>query len=142
MTSFTIHGTCVEIKQKAVLISGKPGSGKSSLALQLMDRGALLVADDQTVLTLEEGLLTASPPPSLKGLLEVRGVGICSFPYQEQSPLALCVHICDEKEPERLPEPAFGEHFGLQIPCLNLMRNDPIGAIKVELFLTKDIIVQ
>ncbi|OJW53372.1 MAG: hypothetical protein BGO67_01320 [Alphaproteobacteria bacterium 41-28] len=128
-----LHGTCVEIKGKAVLISGKPGMGKSSLALQLIDRGALLVSDDQTFIKLKEGILIASPAPSLKGLLEVRGIGICPFPYQEQSPLALCVEISDEDKTQRLPEPIFIEYHGIQIPCLTLAKNDLLGAIKVEL---------
>jgi HPr kinase/phosphorylase len=128
-----LHGTCVEINGKAVLMTGKPGVGKSSLALQLIDRGAVLIADDQTLVKLEEGILMTSPPPSLKGLLEVRGIGICPFPYREQSPLALCVDICEEKGTERLPEPTFIEYHGVKVPCLKLTKNDPLGAIKVEL---------
>ena len=50
MTSQSVHGTCVEINGEAILIKGDPGVGKSSLALQLIDRGALLIADDQTCL--------------------------------------------------------------------------------------------
>lgn len=133
MTELLLHGTCVEIQGKAVLVCGKPGTGKSSLALQLIDRGALLVADDQTFVRLEEGVLMASPPPNLKGLLEVRGIGICSFPYQGKSPLELCVDICEEREPERLPEPIFVEYHGVKVPSLRLVKNDPLGAIKVEL---------
>lgn len=134
MKDLLLHGTCVEINGKAVLISGQPGIGKSSLALQLIDRGATLVADDQTLIRVEHGgILMASPPPFLKGLMEVRGIGICPFPHQEKSPLQLCVDICEEKEPERLPEPVFVEHLGIKIPCLKLANNDPLGAIKVEL---------
>ncbi len=133
MTNLLLHGTCVEVHGKAILISGKPGVGKSSLALQLIDRGALLVADDQTLIRLKGGGLIASPPLLLKGLLEVRGVGICSFPYQEKSTLGLCVDICEEKEAERLPEPTFIEYHGIKVPCLKLAKNDPLGAIKVEL---------
>ncbi len=130
---YLLHGTCVEVSGKAVLITGKPGIGKSSLALQLIDRGAKLVADDQTLLRGERGIIMASPHPTLKGFMEVRGVGICPFPYQEKSPLYLCVNICEEKEPERLPEPTFIEYLGIEIPCLKLVKNDPLNAIKVEL---------
>ena len=74
-----------------------------------------------------------SPPPSLKGLLEVRGVGICAFPYKEKSPLQLSVEICDERTLERLPEPIFVEYYGIKLPCLKLKKDDSLGAIKVEL---------
>lgn len=132
-TMVNIHGTCVEIKGKAVLITGQSGIGKSSLALQLIDRGALLIADDQTLLRLEGDHLMAHPPLALKGLLEVRGIGICSFPYQEKSPLALSVEISEDKKRERLPESMFIEYYNIKVPHLKLPRNDPLGAIKIEL---------
>jgi HPr kinase/phosphorylase len=137
MKPLLIHGTCVEIKQKAVLICGKPGAGKSSLALQLIDRGAILVADDQTMLTLENGHIIAQPPSSLKGLMEVRGIGICTFPYQEKSILGLCVEVSEGEILERLPDPAFQEYLGLQIPLLRLQKHDPLGGMKVELKVLK-----
>ena len=74
-----------------------------------------------------------SPPLSLKGLMEVRGIGICTFPFQEKSPLTLCVEICEENIPERLPDPSFVEYYGIQIPILKLIKNDPLGMLKVEL---------
>ncbi len=133
MKPLLLHGTCVEIKGKAVLITGAPGVGKSSLALQLMDRGALLIADDQTLITLEEGVLITSSPPALKGLMEVRGVGICPFPYQEKAPLALCVEIYEDRELERLPEEVTVEYLGIKVGYLLLKKADPLGAIKTEL---------
>jgi serine kinase of HPr protein (carbohydrate metabolism regulator) len=128
-----IHGSTVEIKGNAALILGAPGMGKSSLALQLMDRGALLVADDQTQLSLENGMIVTRVPASIQGMMEVRGLGICTFPFQACSPLALCVEICEEKTLERLPEPLFIEYYGIQVPLLKLAKTDPLGAIKVEL---------
>jgi len=133
MTISSLHGTSVEIKGKAALITGKPGSGKSSLALQLLDRGALLVSDDQTHLVLEDGHIIVSPPASLQGMMEVRGIGICQFPYQEKSVLKLFVEICDQRDCERLPEPTFKEYYGIKVPYLKISKGDPLGAIKVEL---------
>lgn len=133
MRALHTHGTTVEVKGKAVLILGKPGMGKSSLALQLIDRGGLLVADDQTFLSPENGVIFARAPATLRGCMEVRGVGICTFPYTEKSRLALCVEICDENAPERLPESLFFEYYEVKIPFLKLIKNDPLGAIKVEL---------
>lgn len=133
MSYLSFHGTCVEIKGKAVFITGVPGVGKSSLALQLIDRGAILVADDQTLITFEDGKLIARPPQTIKGLLEVRGVGLVSFPYQEKSELSLCVDICDDNSLQRLPEPVFFEYYDSKVPLLKLRRGDPMGAIKIEL---------
>lgn len=133
MNTNPLHGTCVEVKGRAVLITGKPGSGKSSLALQLMDRGAILIADDQTALSQEEGGIVVRAPLALKGLMEVRGVGICQFPYQEKSFLKLFVEICDRIDVERLPESTYIEYYGIQVPSLKLLKEDPLGAIKVEL---------
>ena len=133
-TTLTLHGTCVDIKGSGVLIQGKPGAGKSSLALQLIDRGAILVADDQTILTLVAEDIVAQSPVPLKGLLEVRDVGICSFPYTQTSPLKLCVEIGQEIT-ERLPEPQFVEYHNV-ISLLKLQQNDPLGMLKVELKLS------
>ncbi len=133
MKEALIHGTCVDINQKAVLICGSPGFGKSSLALQLIDRGATLVSDDQTILTLEERRVVVSAPLAFKGLMEVRGVGICSFPCQGKAFLELCVDLCEEDQLERLPKLAFAKHQGIKVPLLKLKRRDPLGAIKVEL---------
>ena len=121
------------MKGKGVLITGKPGVGKSSLALQLMDRGALFISDDQTALSQEVGEIVARAPLALKGLMEVRGIGICQFPCQEKSFLNLFVEICDSIEVERLPESSFVEYYGIRVPYLKLLKGDPLGAIKVEL---------
>jgi len=136
MKEILIHGTCIDLNQKAVLICGKPGFGKSSLALQLIDRGATLIADDQTILTLEKEEVIATAPLVLKGLMEVREIGICSLPYQDNSSLKLCVDLCEENQLERLPKCNFAKHHGIKIPLLKLKKNDPLGAIKVELKLS------
>lgn len=133
MKGISIHGTCIALNHKAVLICGSPGFGKSSLALQLIDRGAVLVSDDQTILTLEQGAVVAEAQPALKGLMEVRGVGICSFPYLEKASLELCVELCEEDQLERLPQFAFAKHYGIKVPFLKLKKDDPLGAIKIEL---------
>jgi len=75
----TVHGTCVLLAEGGVLLRGGAGSGKSDLALRLMESGdARLVADDRVILEREShsGRLYASTPAALRGLLEVRGIGI------------------------------------------------------------------
>ena len=75
LSSETLHASTVSIKGRAVLIEGPSGSGKSDLALRLIDRGATLVSDDYTIVRRIDGNLIASAPPNIAGLCEVRGCG-------------------------------------------------------------------
>lgn len=77
------QASCVLIGERALLIEGPPGSGKSSLALALIDRGATLVGDDGVNLATQGGRLLASPPPSIRGLIEIRNVGLVEMPSSE-----------------------------------------------------------
>jgi HPr kinase/phosphorylase len=72
----TIHATTVSLDGRGVILRGPSGSGKSDLALRLINEGALLVADDQTILFVESGRMMAQPPAEIAGKMEVRGVGI------------------------------------------------------------------
>lgn len=133
VTPTHLHSTSVDIQGKGVLIFGKPGIGKSSLALQLIDRGAILIADDQTLLSYDKENLVLQPPETLRGMMEVRGLALCSFPFQQRSHLQLCVEICEKGEVERLPEVLFKEYYRIKVPLLKLEKDDPLGPIKVEL---------
>jgi serine kinase of HPr protein (carbohydrate metabolism regulator) len=86
-----------------VLIEGESGTGKSDLALRLIDRGATLISDDYTLLQRTGSGLTASPPPTIAGRIEVRGLGIIPLPHTEKVPVALLVRLSDM--PERMPLP-------------------------------------
>lgn len=106
MSSLLLHASCVALNGQGILLAGAPGSGKSAMALQLIQAGAELVADDQTVLSLHEGLLTAAPPPTTAGLMEVRYVGLLHLPFRPAVPVVLFVDLVAEpSELERLPEP-------------------------------------
>jgi len=63
-----------------VLLRGPSGSGKSDLALRLIDDGARLIADDQTHLAKKGHALIATPPPAIAGMIEVRGIGVVKLP--------------------------------------------------------------
>jgi len=91
----------------AVMIMGPPGSGKSDLALRLIERGARLIADDQTALFVDEGRIFAEAPPPIKGMLEMRGLGIISLEAAGASPLGLAVEIDPEHDIARMPDPAY-----------------------------------
>src|SRR4051812_39369669 len=99
-----IHASCVAIGNKGVLLLGKSGSGKSDLALRLIDDGARLVSDDRTILFIAKGVLRARAPASIKGLLEVRGLGIIQLPVRTNVTIALAVTV--GREDKRLPAPA------------------------------------
>ena len=109
-----LHATCLEIGGCGVLILGVPGSGKSDLALRLIDepgRGtgleamtARLVADDQVAITRRGDRLFASPPASLAGLIEVRGLGIVAVEHAPEAELRLAVRLAAASRIDRLPE--------------------------------------
>ena len=84
MSSVPHQASCVAIGGRGLLIDGPPGSGKSSLALALIDRGATLVGDDGVLLELRGGRLWALPPPNIAGLLEIRNVGLAMLPEADR----------------------------------------------------------
>lgn len=104
-----VHASAVLVDGCGVLIRGPAGSGKSSLALALIETGndqASLIADDQVILTVSDGALVASAPSALSGLLEVRGVGIVALSCAEVSTISLVVDLLPAKECIRLPDEA------------------------------------
>src|SRR4029079_6360817 len=92
VTTTLANVACVAIGGRGVLIEGEPGSGKSSLALALIDRGAVLVGDDGVTLETREGRLWASPPPNIAGLIEVRNVGLVTL-ATGSAPVALVIRL-------------------------------------------------
>ncbi len=95
-----------------VLLRGPSGSGKSDLALRLIDGGGRLVADDQVLLSAGPSGPMAGAPPALRGLLEVRGLGILRFDCVAEAPLGLLVDLVPEDRVERLPEIEVEEVLG------------------------------
>lgn len=127
-----IHASSVLIDGRVVLIAGQSGRGKSDLALRLIDRTALLVADDYTRLEARDGVLFASPPSEIAGKLEVRGLGIIELVFAGEGPVALLVDLdgAIERMPaDPLPTTALE---GLAIPTLALAAFEASAPIKVE----------
>ena len=116
-----------------VLLRGPSGIGKSDLALRLIDRGAVLVADDQVLLERDGERLLASAPESLAGLLEVRGLGILQFPHQEKAPIKLVIDLVEIREMERLPESVTEDFLGISLPLWTLSAREASADIKVRL---------
>lgn len=117
-----IYATSLNYKGKAVLLTGKSGSGKSDLALRLIMRyGARLIADDRTDIEVKDGRLKLSAPENIKGLLEVRGIGIQKVPFDQEGKAALWVALTtNSKEIERLPQESFVEVEGVKLPAIKL----------------------
>jgi serine kinase of HPr protein (carbohydrate metabolism regulator) len=125
-----IHGTCLALGDDGVLLLGAPGSGKSDLALRLIDaagmglsgvaRSARLVADDQVAIRRADGRLIASAPQALAGKLEIRGIGIVDIAPQANAALRLAVRLTPAAEIERLPDlsQARMEILGIAIPLV------------------------
>ena len=125
-----IHAGCVAIAGRGVLIAGASGRGKSDLALRLIDRGALLVSDDYTLLRVAGDRLIGSAPATIAGRIEIRGVGIVELPTSREIPIALYVDL--DATPERLPEPGRIEIRGIALPSLALAALEASAPIKLE----------
>ena len=130
-----IHATCVEVDGKGVLLMGPPGSGKSDLALRLIDGGARLVADDRTDLVLNDDKLTARARKDLAGRIEVRGIGIVALDTVQDIPVALVVEMAPAEELEHIPDPASFEVLGARIPRVRLDPFQPSATAKVRVAL-------
>ncbi len=124
------QASAIAIGGRAVLITGAPGSGKSSLALSLIDRGATLIGDDGVTLDNRGDELFAAPPPNIEGLLEVRGVGLLEL-ETTSAPVALIVAIgsAGERLPETLPPTNI---LGKNVPTVCLSEPDWTSPMRIE----------
>jgi hypothetical protein len=125
-----VHGSCVAIGGRGVLIGGRSGTGKSDLALRLIDRGASLVSDDYTELRRVGGRVLARAPAPIAGKIEVRGLGILDLPETADVPVCLFVDL--DRDPERLPDPETVWLAGEEIPTVALAALEASAALKLE----------
>ncbi|MGC9270297.1 HPr kinase/phosphorylase [Acidiphilium sp.] len=120
----SFHGSCAALGDDAVVLLGPPGSGKSDLLLQLLDRGFSLVGDDQLIV--EHGRVRSAT--SVAGLLEIRGVGIFEMPYRDNARLRLVVML--EGVADRLPMPQYDATLG--VPSIMVDPRTVAAAIKIS----------
>ena len=136
LSSETLHASTVALDGRAVLVTGPSGSGKSDLALRMLDRGFKLVSDDQTMVRLDGERLLASPPANIAGKLEVRGIGIVELAHADNVPVALIVALT--REILRMPDENRTELIlGVPVPLVAVDPAPPSAASKVALALDR-----
>jgi HPr kinase/phosphorylase len=140
----THHGTAIALAGNAALIRGAPGAGKSDLALRclataptaLIASPTTLVADDQVVITRTGQRLMAEAPATIRGKLEVRGLGIVTVPHLASAELVLVADLTAPELIERLPDPApETDLMGVRLPLLHIAPFEASAAVKLLLAL-------
>jgi len=123
------QATCVVIGGRALLIEGASGTGKSSLALALIDRGAVLVGDDGVLLAAQDAQLIARPHPATRTLLEIRNLGLLAYPVCEAARVALVLTLCDDA-PRYIEAAGTITRAGIALPHIALWPNSPVLALR------------
>lgn len=137
-----VHATAIAVGDRGVLIRGPSGAGKSDLALRcislapsaLLRHPVCLVADDQVLLTKNDAppRLIASPPPALRGKLEVRGVGILEVAVKDNVEIVLVADIVREGSVERYPDPwPKAVVLGLKLPVIRVSAFESSAPLKI-----------
>jgi serine kinase of HPr protein (carbohydrate metabolism regulator) len=136
LSSEIVHASTVATDGRAVLITGPSGSGKSDLTLRLLDRGFVLVSDDQTMVRLDGDRLIASAPQNIAGKLEIRGIGIVEMDHVEDIPVALLVELTSDIQ--RLPDDNRERPIlGIALPMIGIDAMAASAASKVSLALDR-----
>lgn len=134
LSSENLHASTVARNGRAVVIAGVSGAGKSDLALRLIDQGFILVSDDRTLVRRDGEKLVASAPLTIRGKLEIRGIGIVDLPSIDGVPVALTVDLSSRLE--RLPEEGQERTIlGVSIPLVRVDATTASAAAKVSIAL-------
>jgi len=132
----TLHASTIALDGRAVLITGPSGSGKSDLALRMVDGGFTLVSDDQTIVKKHGERLLASAPATIAGKLEVRGIGIVEMGRVDNVPVALIVELTSEIQ--RLPDDSRERPIlGVKVPLISIDAMTASAPAKVRLALDR-----
>ncbi|HEX9446910.1 MAG TPA: HPr kinase/phosphatase C-terminal domain-containing protein [Dongiaceae bacterium] len=133
-----VNATSVAVDNAGVLLTGGTGSGKSDLALRLIDAGASLIADDVTELHSLDGRLNArfplAAPAGLQGRMEVRGLGILPVRVVAGSvPLILVAELVAPEMIERMPLPLMAKYGDFDVALVKLAPFEASAVAKLRL---------
>ncbi len=132
-----VHATAIAIAGIGILIEGRSGAGKTSLAFGLIDAArrrdlaAEFIADDQVLLTRTGGALVAEPPVQIAGMAEVFGYGIVPVTAGAKASISLLVQLRDDATIERMPEPQSETIFGVRLPRLAVPARHEAQAVRI-----------
>lgn len=130
----SLHGNCLWVNETGVLILGDAASGKTELALTMINSGrGTLVADDQVIIEREHKILMARPPEGLQGLMQIHGIGIVNFDNIVPVPLHLIIELVPHTDVPLIPEKSEKEIQGLSLPLLKLAGHEASSADKLWL---------
>ncbi|MEM7461778.1 MAG: HPr kinase/phosphatase C-terminal domain-containing protein [Pseudomonadota bacterium] len=138
------HCSVVEIAGTGVLIEGSSGTGKTSVALGLLEasrnRGldCAFVCDDQAKLSVAAGKINASAPETISGLVELHGYGITEIEYKPNCTVELVARLVKESDVERMPDPCETDLLGVNLPLLKLPRLHESQSVRIILAWLKD----
>jgi serine kinase of HPr protein (carbohydrate metabolism regulator) len=130
----SLHGNCLWVNETGVLILGDAASGKTELALTMINSGrGTLVADDQVIIEREHKILMARPPEGLQGLMQIHGIGIFNLYNIAPVPLHLIIELVPHTDVPLIPEKSEKEIQGLSLPLLKLAGHEASSADKLWL---------
>jgi serine kinase of HPr protein (carbohydrate metabolism regulator) len=136
LSAETIHASTVAREGRAVLITGPSGSGKSDLALRMLDRGFTLVSDDQTIVRRQGDRLLSTSPSTIAGKLEIRGIGIVEMDNLTDVPVCLIVELTSDIQ--RLPDDSRERPIlGVNLPLISIDAMTASAPSKVALALDR-----
>lgn len=134
-----MHATGLVVAGAGVIVTGASGSGKSSLAFELLERGratgrfSCLVADDQIFLSGQSGGLVMETPAPIAGLAEMRGYGVARVDHEPAAVVDLMVELVPPGEAPRHRRDKVRTVEGVEIPCLELAERDSAGSARAIL---------
>ena len=128
-----IHGTSVSIDGDGVIFRGPPGSGKSDLALRMINFGAQLISDDQVCLTRRNDNIFMSSPSTIRKSMEVRGIGIVNTIAQKEAPLILVLNMLPNNAANRMPIWQLCTFLDIKVPAVEFAPFEISAHLKVKL---------
>ncbi|MEP1443957.1 MAG: HPr kinase/phosphatase C-terminal domain-containing protein [Hyphomicrobiales bacterium] len=139
----TIHATLVQVYGQGVLLRGPSNSGKSSIALRLIDEAELaratghLVADDQVIITSHDNHLVGEAPDNLFGQIEIRGVGIINIESRRNAAIDLVVDLVPHHDLERMPDENLNYETiaGIKVRRIHIAERNPDASVIIRTIL-------